>query len=312
MKYFLGVDGGATKTEAVIIDEQEKILGRALGGPVNYHEGGEELTKKNIEETIKDCLHEAKTDTADVSFAILGLAGKDTREDELKLAGIAKNLLDSSFADKVKVVSDVEIAYQSCIDKDYGIVIIAGTGANCFGKGKNGELAWAGDWGYLLGDQGSGFALGLGALKRVMREFDGRGVATTLTGLIIEKLSLNSPFDLVGFTYQAPVPVKEIAGLAPLVFSASEQGDKTAQDLVNKLIIEMVLSVQAVARKTNLTNEEFELGLVGGLFKENLVIKLLEREIKKILPQAKIVLPKMEPAMAAAKMAKEEINGTRD
>ncbi len=312
MKYFLGVDGGATKTEAVIIDEQEKILGRAFGDSVNRHEIGVEQMKKNIEGTIKNALSQAKIDIDEVGFTVLGLAGKDTREDELTLTEIADLLMEGSLADKVKVLSDVEIAYKSCIDQDYGIVIIAGTGSNCFGQGKNEEVAWAGDWGYLLGDQGSGFALGLGALKRVMREFDGRGVATALTQMVLEKLALTDPLDLVGFAYQTPVPVKEIASLAPLVFSASEQGDKTAQDLVNKLIIEMVLSVQAVARKTNLTDEEFELGLVGGIFKENLVIKLLEREIKKILPKAKIVLPGIAPAMAAAKMAKEEINGTRD
>lgn len=306
MNYFLGIDGGASKTEGVIIDEQEKLVVHIIGGPVNYHQGGEEQTAQNLEKVIKDALSQANFKMGDIAFAVLGVAGRDTKEDEIILDKLAQNLLDGSFKNKVKVVSDVEIAFASSVSHDYGIVLISGTGANCFAKGKNGKVAWAGNWGWFLGDQGSGFALGLGALQAVMRDFDSRGEKTILSELILNNLHLDRADQLGHWVYRKEIPVKEIAGLAPLVFEAHKKQDKVAQDLVNKLVAEMTLSIKTVVAKTSLVSEEFEIGLVGGIFKEELVIKLLEQKIKQVAPKARIVLPKMEPAMAAAILAKKE------
>ncbi len=305
MKYFLGVDGGATKTEAIIIDEQEKVLAQALGGPVNYHQGGEEETRKNLQETIEDALSQVKLKTEEINSAVLGLAGRDTKEDEVILDKMGASLFNSEIAGRVKVVSDVEIAFNSCISKNYGIVMIAGTGANCFGKGKTGQVAWAGDWGWLIGDQSSGFALGLGALKRIMRDFDGRGEKTILKDLILGSLNLSRADELPRWIYREKIPIKEIAALAPLVFAAFKKGDKVAKELINKTVSETYLSISTVAKKTDLVKEEFEIGLVGGIFNEPLMIKLLEEKIKESLPKAKLILCQMRPAMAAAKMAKQ-------
>lgn len=306
MRYFLGIDGGATKTEGVIIDENEKIITHVLGGPVNYHQDGEKQTAYNLEKTIKKALAKTNLKTEDISFAVLGLAGLDTKEDKRILNQIAKGLLDGTFKDRVKVVSDVEIAFAACIDKHYGAVLISGTGANCFARGKNGKSAWAGDWGYLLGDQGSGFALAQAALKAVMKDFDGRGEKTILTKLILEKLNLNEAGNLLRWVYQKEVPVSKIASLAPLVFEAYKVGDRVVQELVRTLISEMVLNVKTVAHQVGLVGEEFEIGLVGGIFKEKQVFEILDKEIKIVMPKAKLVLPKVEPATAAAILAKRK------
>ncbi len=304
MKYFLGLDGGATKTEVTIINGEEKKISGAIGGPANYHQGGERETEKNLEETIKDALSQAGLSTKDIKYSVLGLAGFDAESDRKILNELANKLIDGELINRVKVVSDVEIAFASCIDKDFGITIISGTGANCFGKGKNGEVWWSGDGGWLLGDQASGFALGLGALKRIIRENDGRGEKTVLTSLILEELSLNQPTDLIKWTYGKEIPIKEIAGLSPLVFKAYKADDKVAQALVGKTIIEMVISIETVAKKVNLVNEEFEIGIVGGVFNEKIAVELLKTRVGQSLPKAKLVLPKMRPAMAAALMAK--------
>lgn len=307
MGYFLGIDGGATKTEGVIIDENEKIIAHTFGGPVNYHQDGEGETAKNLEETIGDALAQANLKIEDISFAVLGLAGLDTPDDKKILNRLAQDLLNGGLKERVKVVSDVETAFASCITKDYGIVLISGTGANCFGRGKKGKIAWAGNWGWLLGDQGSGFALGLAALQMVMRDFDGRGEKTVLTKLILDKLCLKQALEINNWIYQKEVPVAEIASLAPLVFEAYKKGDKIAQSLVNKLVVEMVISLKTVARKTDLVDEEFEIGLVGGIFKEEIAVELLKDRVKQSLPKGKIVLAEMEPAMAAAIMAKKSL-----
>lgn len=306
MNYFLGIDGGATKTEAVILDENGQVVAQALGGPVNYHQGGEKESAENLEELMKKILNQANLEIKDITAAICGLAGLDTKQDQRVLGKMAKNLLSGDLKEKIKVVSDVEIAFALSITKDYGIVLISGTGANCFGKGENGKISWAGKWGYLLGDQASGFALGLGALKMIMRGFDGRGKKPKiLTKLILDKLKLKEVEEIMDWIYRDQVPVREIAALAPLVFEAYKKGDKVTLILIKKLIYEMVLDIKTVATKVDLLNEEFEIGLVGGVFKERLVIELLEKEIKKILPKTKLVLPKISPAMAAAKMAKQ-------
>lgn len=306
MRYFLGIDGGATKVETIIIDEQQKLVTSALGEPVNYHQGGQKQTKQNLEGVIKKILTTTNLKIEDIAFAVLGLAGMDTEEDERTLNRLAQNLLAGSLEKKVKVVSDVEIAFAASVTKDYGEVLISGTGANCFGKGKKGQVARAGNWGYLLGDQASGFALGLGALERIMRALDGRGEKTVLTKLILDELQLERSNQLARWIYQKEVPVKEIAHLAPLVFKAYNQEDRVAQELIKKLISEMVLNIKTVAIKTGLIGEKFEIGLVGGIFKEKLVVRLLNRELGKIMPRTKLVLPKISPSMAAAIMALQD------
>lgn len=305
MKYFLGLDGGASKTEAIIINENGEQAVKVYWGPLNYHQlETEQAVHQNLETIIKMALLQSDLPLEDLGFAVFGFAGKDTPEDEANLKRITESIFGGYFKDKLQIASDVEIAYHACLNTPYGLVLIAGTGANCFGKGKDKITARAGDWGYLLGDQGSGFALGLNALRAIMRAYDGRGEKTMLTELILDQHSLPSPPSLVDWIYKRTTPVKEIAGLAPSVFAAYNKNDQVAQRLVDKLIGEMVLSVKSVAQRVNLEKEEFEIGLVGGLFNEKQVINLLEKEIIKVLPKAKLVLAKMEPAMAAAHLAR--------
>lgn len=305
MRYFMGIDGGATKTKAVIINESSQIVAAVIGGPVNYHQGGEKKTKKNLEEVTNNALISARLTINNLSFVVIGLAGFDTRIDKDNLTRLAQDSFGGGLKEKMEVVSDVEIAFKSCIDIDYGIVIISGTGANCFGKGKNGEMAWAGDWGWLLGDQSSGFALGLGALKRTIRDFDGRGEKTVLTKLVLKRLNMKEASELVHWVYKKDIPVAEVAGLAPLVFQAYKMNDLVAQSLVNKTVAEMAISIETVAKKVHLVSEEFTIGLVGGVFKEKIVVELLDKRIQQVLLKAMLVLPKMEPALAAAYMGQE-------
>jgi len=306
MRYFLGIDGGATKTEAVIINEQGKLIAQTIGDPVNYHQGGIKQTANNLEKVINKALSSVKLQTMNITSAVFGLAGFDSEQDKIILQQMAKSLMTGDLADRVKVVSDVEIAFKSCFDIDYGIVLIGGTGTNCYGRGKNNQQFRSGGWGWLLGDQTSGFALGHMALQVIMKAFDGREEKTLLTELVLHKLKLNHASDIVDWAYQKDVPVAEIAELAPLVFQAFKKGDRVAINIVKEFIGETMLVVKTVAAKINLTDEQFCLGLIGGLFKEELMVELVRQELKKVLPKAKIVLPKIESVIAAAYMAKDK------
>ena len=114
---------------------------------------------------------------------------------------------------------------------------------------------------------------------------------------------MSSPKEIVDWVYQKEAPVQEIAALAPLVFAAYKKGDQQAVRLVNNLIGEMILDIKTVARETDLLDKPCEVGLTGGIFQEPLAQELLKTELKKIMPFAKIILPKISPAIAAAKMA---------
>ena len=125
--------------------------------------------------------------------------------------------------------------------------------------------------------------------------------------LILEKLGLAKTSQLVDWVYFKKDQVKEVADLAHLVFMACGHEDKVAQKLVKDLIGEMILSIKTVVNKVGLINEAFEIGLVGGVFKEKIAVDLLENEIGKVFPKAKVVLAQKEPALAAALLAKKNL-----
>ncbi|MFH0863526.1 MAG: BadF/BadG/BcrA/BcrD ATPase family protein [Candidatus Gottesmanbacteria bacterium] len=306
VNYFLGIDGGASKTEAIIINENGELVAEGLGGPVNYHQGGEKQMINNLQEVIDQVLVLSKLQISDIAFAVFGLAGCDSDQERSYLNNLLNTISDHGLSSRLKVFNDSEIAFISCMSREYGIVIISGTGANCFGKGKNGKTWWAGDGGWFF-DQASGFATGHIALQSMILEKDGRGEKTILTNLILEQLKLSRVDELSSLVYQKQMPVKTIASLAPLVFETYKKGDSVARKIVDKIIYEMVLSISTVAKKIDLINEEFEIGLVGGVFNEELVVKLLQDKIKQILPKAILVKPKMKPAMAGALMARGSV-----
>ncbi len=265
LPYYLGIDGGGSKTLAVVVDEQGRECGRGLAGSSNYAAIGLEMAMSNIQRALEQATATlaipTSTQAEQICFrrAWLGMAGMDRPDDDALLWPRLRGL-----AQFVHITNDADLLL-SAFEDTVGIALIAGTGSIALGRNAQGPRARAGGWGHLLGDEGSGYDLGLQALKAVTRAVDGRGPATLLLDLIMSWWQLQSAHDIIGQVYPQEDKAK-IARLTPLVFEAADAGDACAIDIIQRSARELADLVGAVGgRLFPDATQKIALALGGGL-----------------------------------------------
>lgn len=298
VKYVIGVDGGGTKTVGLLADETGGVLANAKAGASNAHAMPLNVVKKNLSSLISQLTSAAGIEPHQVAGICLGLAGIDRPADKVLISNIVAEFLPSA---KILAMNDSVIALMGGCLKPYGIIVIAGTGSIAYGINKQEDDVRAGGWGHILGDEGSGYAIGLKSLRAICRAYDGRGPETNLKELILKALTLNMPEDLIGWVKEIDGDKATIGGLAPLVFQAFEQGDKVAKEILDEESYELALTADAVRRKLFAPDDRsFEI-VVGGssLRKSQSYLDLFRSQIGKLVPGVNVLLPKEEPVVGA-------------
>jgi N-acetylglucosamine kinase-like BadF-type ATPase len=158
----LGVDGGGTKTTALLADRAGRVVARGAAGGSNFKAAGEAAARAAIEAAVRQAYAAAGLDFAPPLAAGLGLAGVDTPADVERQSAWAAGYLPGA---RIRVANDVELALWAGTPAGWGLAVIAGTGAIAYGRAPDGRAARVGGWGWLLGDEGSGFDIGLRARR---------------------------------------------------------------------------------------------------------------------------------------------------
>ncbi|HEX8252615.1 MAG TPA: BadF/BadG/BcrA/BcrD ATPase family protein [Thermoanaerobaculia bacterium] len=301
MTYFIGVDGGASKTAALVVDEKGEQLGRGLAGGSNHLRVGIETATRNIERAVNIALVEAGIAIRNVEYAYCGIAGSDHPHhrqnviDALKIFFPRGNFI---------VDTDARIALTGAVGFGPGIVIISGTGSVAFGRNTDGEESRAGGWGPTLGDEGSGFWIAREGLSAIVRAHDGRGFSTQMTGLLCDEYDMCSPDELPRFVYAATTHVDDIARYGKLVINAAQTGDAVAHEILARGGSELAECVLAIARKLHMTDSEFPVAYVGGAFNAGeLLLNPMRLRLLRDAPGASLLPPKHSPVEGAAMMA---------
>jgi len=238
----------------------------------------------------------------------LGMAGVD-RDDDLRVVrGIMARI--GSLA-RVLVVNDALIALEAGVGDAPGLVIIAGTGSIVYGRNARGEAARAGGWGYVLGDEGSGYWMGRLALRAVVREADSRGRATGLTPRVLAHFGVGRPQDLVHQVYGTGLRPSAIGALAAVVQAAAVDGDPVARDIVQKGAHALASAAESVAGRLSLdAGDTLAVVLSGGIFRG---VPSLADEVTTLveaaLPNARARRLDVEPAAGAVALALAEAAG---
>lgn len=306
MNYVLGIDGGGTKTISAIADIEGHLLSFGRSGPSNPLAVGEISAKKSIMEAIDDAINRSGVNISRFKVACLGIAGAGNISGKSIMERITKEL---DIADKVIIENDATIALVGATACSYGVIVIAGTGSVAFGINEYGERWRAGGWGYIVGDEGSGYDIGRKAIMDALRSYDGRGPKTLLLYEITKHFNLSSIDEIIERIYVAGMERHEIAALAPLVAKAAGEGDKVAKRILNEAGRELGLAAKAVIKKLRMENDEFDLAVTGGVFKAGeMVLNPFKKIIKKVAPKCRIICPKFEPVIGAILLALKEIN----
>jgi N-acetylglucosamine kinase-like BadF-type ATPase len=254
----LGIDAGGTKTVCQVTGGDGQLLAESRGPGANLQNAGELQAEKILHEVIRAATLEA--DAWPVT-ACIGMAGVDRPEDAATVRGILSRLVPRC---PVVVVNDALIALEAGVPGGPGVVLIAGTGSIAYGRNMQGVAARAGGWGYVLGDEGSGYWLGRQALRAVLRASDGRGPQTRLTAHVLAHYDVARPEDLVREIYYGRFKPSTVAAIASLVDDAATDGDVWAQQLIDTGARELSLAALAVCDRLALPTGPVV--LAGGIF----------------------------------------------
>jgi N-acetylglucosamine kinase-like BadF-type ATPase len=303
----LGVDGGGTSTTAWLADSEGRVLGRGRAGPSNIKAIGSEAARQGLDRSIGAAFADAGLERVPVAVSCLGLAGFDRPEDRRWLDEWAHG---SGWGRKLVLVNDGDLVVAAGTPEGWGVGVIAGTGSIAVGHSPEGRSARSGGWGYLFGDEGSGYAVALAGLRRVAHRADGRSGDRAdrdpLAVRLCEALGIGGTAELVSAVYRAGVDRARLAALAPAVVAASADDPAILGEILEPAGVELARMVGATARELGMTRGPLPLAMAGSFLLNSppvsraLVGWLTDRGYT---VQARSVLDPVEGALVLARRA---------
>lgn len=266
MKYYLGIDGGGTKTEVVLVNEKGVVCSRLIASGSNPNDLGIDNAYGILSNAIAETLSKSGVNDRN-TFIFAGVSGAGSG----KNADILKNMLAKTYP-HVEVQSDLVNALEVCLKGENGVAVICGTGISC-SLYKDGDRKLVGGYGYLFEDGGSGYAYGRDCVKAALKARDGYGKKTCLNDLIFEKYSKDVWDCLPTFLLGGK---KTVAALCPLVFTGLAMGDEVCKEIVEQ---NLSATVELIKNALTIYNEKnCKISLIGGLTKEKLFRERIDKE----------------------------------
>jgi N-acetylglucosamine kinase-like BadF-type ATPase len=301
----LGIDGGGSKTAAWIArcraDGETAVIGRGSAGGSNPQAVGLQPALENLSLAVEAARKEAGVSPGPLAAGVLGLAGSDRAEIRQPIVRWAE---EHGVARRFRVDHDALPVLAAGSAEAWGVALIAGTGSFAFGQDRQGRTARAGGWGFLLGDEGSGYAIARAGLRAAFQAADGRGRATRLLDDLLLRLQCSQATDLVPAIYRFANDPGAVAALSPLVFAAAESGDEVAAWIIAVEGRELAAMVGAVATKLDFGAGPFPLAMAGGVLLGNrLLCETLQAGAAEHGLRVSPVVPVPHPVAGAVQLA---------
>lgn len=296
MQRILGIDGGGSRTRAVVLSANGSLLSYGMGDSINIDDYGVTTAARNLAALIE------KLPTGhpfDAAFLSLGgvLSYKDRRA-----VRVICETLNLAPSDRIEVNHDAVGGLAGGLVGEPGMVVVAGTGSICYGRNAQGIEARAGNWGPLFGDEGSGHWLGKEAIRAVVLAHDDRGEATALTDAVTDWLSLSEIDELLHRMYVKGLSRSEIAAFAPTVLDVAERGDSVAATiLVNGC--DLLATCVAKVHEKLFKNRDIYTALIGGLSQNETYLGAFREAVHKAEPHTTVCLPRLSPVMGSGLLA---------
>ena len=245
MAYYLGIDGGGTKTRCVLADETT-VLAKAMTGGCSVIRLGEQKAREALHTAIRQVCAAAKMTPDRVSAVCIGVTGAARPEIAAKIRSILAELISESARAKIEVVGDTVIALEAAFGAGPGVVAIAGTGSIVYGRDAAGHTERAGGWGFAVSDEGSGYWIGRRAVSAILNSLD-QGMETALTAMVLRAWKLNTIDELVQQANSTPPP--DFPRLFPIVLRAAAASDSAARELLIEAGTKLAMLAAIVVRR---------------------------------------------------------------
>jgi N-acetylglucosamine kinase-like BadF-type ATPase len=299
MNYYIGFDGGGTKTECALLDASGQLASRGLGGPSNPLRIGFDKAFAGLGEAANAALSAAGVDSRQVRAVCAGLAGAGRPRVVKRVMAF---LVEAFSEADVHVTTDFDVALEAAVGDAPGVVLIAGTGSSAYGRNAESRTVRAGGMGPWIGDEGSAFDIGRRAVAAVARARDGLEPVTLLAELIPNSLQCPTWESLTERIAEAPDEV--FPRIFPLVLEAADADDPPARDILLSAAFNLSRIAGSVIQRLGLSAEKFVLAKSGGVFGHSeLLDSALDALLRSLAPRAQIGLLTELPALGAARMA---------
>lgn len=293
--YFLGIDGGGTKTTCLICDENLNEIFRTVGSSINFYSEGMENARRNMKKML--CTIKEKTGISHFDGVCVGSSALFSRADEKTMSDFCDGVFDS---DKIIMDSDLFIALKATGKKN-SAVVIAGTGSMAAGFNESGEIITRGGYGYILGDEGSGYAIALDGIKAGVRSLDKTGESTLLGDMLLEFSGVNTKEELVDVFYSPEKDRKSLAAFSVYVDKAARTGDNVAERIIKEQAVSLSLTVKSLLQEMP---EKPYVALFGGVFQHSeIFLRYFRDEIYGLCEDCELMT--REPVKGACIAAKE-------
>ena len=308
MAYYLGIDGGGTKTRCVLADEMT-VVARAMSGGSNMVRLGEQQARQALHTAVRQACATAQITPSQIHAVCIGAAGAARPEITARTVSILNEMIPEIPREKIEVVGDSVIALEAAFGTGPGVIAIAGTGSIVYGRDAKGHTARAGGWGFAISDEGSGHWIGRRAIAAVMSAHD-QGVETVLTSMILQLWKLGTLDELVQQANATPSP--DFPRLLRVVMQAADGGDAVAGDLLAEAGAKLAALAAIVLRRLAANPNPaapllatLPLAMTGSVFRQSVQVRdVFYNALQKIFPDIEVRSNLVEPVEGALARAR--------
>ena len=301
--YFLGIDVGGTKTHALVADEQGQACGFGRAGGGNHEGVGYEGLSAAMQTAARQAMAQAGIAPLHIAGAGFGLGGYDWPSELPPTLEAIRPLGIANAA--VEVVNDAMIGLVAGAQAGWGLAVVSGSGCNCWGRNRQHKYGNVTGMGYPMGEGAGGGELVSEAVRRVSRAWSRRGPATQLTGVFCQLVGVKTASELIEGLTQDRFSLRGRA--APLIFQAAQEGDPVACELLRWAGEGLADLAAGVIRQIEIEQEQFEVVLVGSLFKGGpMLIEPMRAALLKVAPGASLVRLTTPPVVGGVLLGMEQ------
>ena len=304
----LAIDGGNSKTDLALVRADGEVVALVRGPQSSPHHLGVDGSLRVLDDLLAQAATQAGIPNGDGPVAEVGklfLAGVDfpSEEEAMQVAATSRRL-----ARRISVGNDSFAVLRAGTDSGWGVAIVCGAGINCVGVAPDGRQARFPALGWITGDWGGGYDVGLAAVSAAARSEDGRGPKTTLEQAVPRHFGLETPTKLAEAFHHREIQERRIIELAPVVVAEADR-DPTAAEIVARLGEEVVTMIAVALERLGLTEAPVEVVLGGGLMQsgDQRLISAVASGLQDVAPAATVKVTTSQPVVGAALLGLDEL-----
>ena len=297
--YYLGFDGGGTKTDCFLVDGDNKIMAHATAGPSNPIRAGYAKAWFTLSDAADMVLERCHLKSSDIRGICAGIGGAGRDAVARRIA----TFLERGFPQaSVMVTTDLDITLQAAVGDGEGVVLVVGTGSAAYGRDAEGRVARAGGRGPWFSDEGSGFDIGRRALAAVVRAEEKRGPTTALSQKVLQWLGCKDWSRVLDWVVKDPDDV--FPRIFPLVAALGDKGDPVSREILSAAAQSLAELAESVLKKLKMADREVTIAKAGGaLGRSKFFDDAIDAGLARVAPRAQVVTLQVKPAEAAAQLA---------